>query len=310
MTHRKAYWIGAVIIATLVVMGLAGTAQAAGKTVTIGFTSWSDAEFMSQLVKQQIENNTSVKVELKKVDIADQYKAVADGKMDAMIDGWFPDTHASYWKKVHNKVVDLGPMYNGAVVGWAVPKTVSKALADSISDLKKKGRADKFDHTIVGIDPDAGEMKESAKALKAYDLKDSYDLKEGSGKSMTDALANAAENLDPIVVTLWTPHWAFAKWDLRFLKDPKHIFGGPQHVDAVVRKGFRKDHPKVAKFLTSLYIPLQKLQKAMYKAHKTDEKTAVSKFVKNHQGLVAAWWAGTGAKASDLSADASISGGS
>jgi glycine betaine/proline transport system substrate-binding protein len=227
-----------------------------------------------------------------------------------MIDAWFPDTHASYWKKVHQDVNDLGPMYNGAVVGWVVPDYVSKAMIGSISDLKKHGRANKLDHTIVGIDPDAGEMKQSAKAMKNYGLKGSYHLKAGSDQAMTKALAHAIQNLDPIVVTLWTPHWAFAKWHLRFLADPKHVFGGPQHIDTVVRKGFRKAYPKVAIFLTNLYIPLHELQKAMYVAHQTGEKTAVAKFVKNHRGLVESWWIGTGVKVSGAGADADIADGS
>lgn len=314
MKHHKAHWVGAVIIATAVAVGAAGTVQAADnsgdKTITIGWTSWADAKFMIQLVKQQIESNTSLKVNAKKADISAQYKAVANGDIDGMIDAWFPDTHASYWKKVRQDVSDLGPMYNGAKVGWAVPAYVSKALIDSISDLKKHKRADKLGHTIQGIDPDAGEMKESKKVMKDYGLKDDYRLKEGNDKAMTKALSHAIDNLEPIVVTLWTPHWAFAKWDLRFLKDPKHDFGGPQHVDAVVRQGFRKDYPKAAKFLNNLYIPLNELQSAMYNAHQTDEKTAVSKFVKNHPGLVKAWWIGTGVKVSGGGADADITGNS
>jgi glycine betaine/proline transport system substrate-binding protein len=297
------------IVAAAVAAGVAGTAQAASKTITIGWTSWADAKFMSHLVKQQLEHNTSLKVKIKKADIGNQYKGVAHGTMDAMVDAWLPDTHKSYWKKVRKDVVDLGPLYNGAQVGWAVPDTVARAVADSIPDLKKHKRADKFGGKIHGIDPDAGEMKQSQKAMKKYGLKDDYDLKKGGEKKMTKALSHAADNLDPIVVTLWTPHWAFAKWHMRFLKDPKHIFGGPQHVDVVVRKDFRKDHPKATRFLSNLYIPLDDLQRAMLDAHKHSEKKAVLKFVKNHKGLVKSWWIGTGVKVSGAAADAAMKGG-
>lgn len=280
--------------------------DAADQTITIGWTSWADDEFMTELVKQQIESHTSFKVDKKKASIDDQYKAVAAGDIDGMLMGWLPDTHKAYWQKYHADIVDLGPMYNGAQVGWVVPDFVSKTLIGSIPDLKKRKRADKLGGTIHGIDPQSGEMKASEQAMKDYDLTDEYDLKTGDEDTMLDSLSQAMNDLQPVVVTLWTPHWAFAKWDLRFLNDPKHDFGGPQHVDAIVRKGFSKDYPEVAKFLSSLYIPLDELQKAMYEAHKTSEQKAVEKFVKSHQGLVQSWWAGTGAKVSGGGADADM----
>lgn len=326
MTHRKAHWLGAVVMTTVLAMGAAGTTQAAfnvnmgvtthsvtefsDKTISIGWTSWADAKFMAQLVKQQIESHTPLDVYLSKATIGVQYKAVANGDLDGMVMAWLPDTHKSYWKQVHGDVIDLGPMYTGAVVGWAVPDYVSKDKIDSISDLSKDGIADELDHTIQGIDPGAGEMKLSAKAMKDYGLEDNYHLKKASESAMTAALGRAIHTSEPIVVTLWTPHWAFGKWNVRFLKDPKNDLGGPQHVDAIVRKGFRKDHPKVAKFLSHLHIPLDELQDAMYVAHQTDEKTAVTNFVKKHQALVKSWWFGTGVKDSGDGTSADTAGSS
>lgn len=335
MHNRNTRWLGAAIVALVLVAGSIGSVQAASKSITLGWTSWSDAEFMITLVKQQIEANTALTVNAKssvsgmhysataapgggllatrgahagsKLSIGVQYKAVANGDIDGMIMAWLPDTHKSYWKKVHADVIDLGPMYSGAIVGWAVPAYVSKAKIGSIADLKDQRIAKQLDGKIVGIDPDAGEMQESKQAMQDYGLEELYTLETGTDKSMTEALAHAIHNLDPIVVTLWTPHWANAKWDMRFLKDPKHEFGGPQHVDVIVRKGFRQDYPMAAKFLSNLYIPIDQLQHAMYIAEQTDEKTAVKRFVKDNPGLVASWWIGTGTKVSGAAADADIS---
>lgn len=325
MNHLKLRWLGAAIA---LVVGMAGTAQAAGqwtalsnaqtlgqlngqkagKTITIGWTSWSDAQFMIRLVKQQIESHTSLDVFAQKATIAVQYQAVAKGDIDGMIMAWMPDTHARYWKKSHAQVIDLGPMYNGAVVGLAVPDYVSRAKIDSISDLKDPRIAKQLGGVIHGIDPGAGEMRASRQAMKDYGLKDRYKLQAGSEKTMIGALSRAMQKMEPVVVTLWTPHWAFAKWNLRFLKDPKGDFSGPQHVDVLVRKGFREDYPEVARFLSNVHIPLQALQKAMYVAHQTNEKTAVSRFVANHRALVASWWFATGAEGSGGAADAAMAG--
>lgn len=318
MTHGKWHRLGVAVLAAAITFGTMGTAQATGqwtpldnvkalsqlhqtkgKMITLGWTSWSDAKFMIALVKQQIESHTSLSVHAQKLRIGVQYRAVAQGDIDGMVMAWLPDTHREYWKKVHAKVVDLGPMYRGAVVGWAVPDYVPESQIDSIADLKNPQIAKQLGGKIVGIDSGAGEMRESRTAMKDYGLKGQYRLVSGTDQSMTRALKQAISDRQPIVVTLWTPHWAWAKWKLRFLKDPQHEFGGPQHVDVIVRKGFAEDYPKTAKFLANLHVPLAKLQHAMYVAYQTDEETAVAKFVKNNQALVQSWWAHTNTPAND-----------
>ncbi len=49
---------------------------------------------------------------------------------------------------------------------------------------------DQVDYKIIGIDPGAGLMKSTEKALKEYDLKD-WKLVEGSGAAMAAALDKA-----------------------------------------------------------------------------------------------------------------------
>src|SRR5699024_8293937 len=229
MTHGKWHRLGVAALALAIALGTLGTAQAGGqwtplkdvktlsqlhktkakgKMITLGWTSWSDARFMIALVKQQIETHTSLSVRAQKVRIAVQYRAVAHGDIDGMVMAWLPDTHAGYWKKVRGKVVDLGPMYRGAVVGWAVPDYVPKDTIDSIADLKNPQVARQLGGKIVGIDSGAGEMQESRKAMNDYGLNGQYKLVDGSDQSMTRALGRAIRDTRPIVVTLWTPHWA------------------------------------------------------------------------------------------------------
>lgn len=300
-----------VVAATAVALaaGSIGAAQAASKddTIKIGWTAWADADFVVHLAKSEIEKRTDHKVKLEMSSIGVQYKATAKGDIDAMMMGWFPDTHASYWKKIHEDVVDLGPMYEGAKLGWVVPDYVPEDKLSSIEDLKNDDIKAKLDGKIQGIDPGAGLMQLSTKAMDTYGLKsDGYRLISASGSAMTAALKRAIDKKEWIVVTGWTPHWMFGKWHLRFLDDPKGTLGGPQHVDVVARKGFREDYPVVAKFLTSFHIPLNTLQKYMYIARTDDMDTAIAKFEEDYPAMIDSWWFGTGVKDSGGAADAAM----
>jgi glycine betaine/proline transport system substrate-binding protein len=66
---------------------------------------------------------------------------------------------------------------------------------------------------------------------------------------MTAALGNAIKKDEWVVVTGWTPHWKFARWKLKYLEDPKDLYGGEEYIGTIVRKGLKKDMPKVYSFL-------------------------------------------------------------
>ncbi|WP_407873132.1 glycine betaine ABC transporter substrate-binding protein [Paenibacillus sp. P36] len=97
-------------------------------------------------------------------------------------------------------------------------------------------------HEIIGIDPGAGLMKQAAQAINDYDLKD-WKLVEGSSAAMTAALDKAYKAKKPIIITGWTPHWMFAKYELKYLNDPKGVFGKDEQIHTIVRNNLKKDAP-------------------------------------------------------------------
>ncbi len=206
------------------------------KKVKLAYVEWDCATASTNVLKAALEQ-AGYEVEILPVAAAAMWAATGTGDVDGMVTAWLPVTHASYLKKVKDKVEDLGPITGGARLGWAVPSYVE---VDSIADLNDK--ADMFDGKIIGIDPGAGLMKLSEDAMKAYGL-DKFELVEGSGATMTAALANAIKNKEPIIVTAWSPHWMFGKWDLKYLKDPKKVLGGEETINTIVRKGLKEDDP-------------------------------------------------------------------
>ncbi|MGG3889760.1 glycine betaine ABC transporter substrate-binding protein [Metabacillus fastidiosus] len=100
------------------------------------------------------------------------------------------------------------------------------------------------DYKITGIDPGAGIMKATATAIEEYDLKD-WKLIEGSGAAMTASLKKAYDKKEPIIITGWTPHWMFSKFDLKYLEDPKGVYGGEESIHTIARNGLKDDLPGV-----------------------------------------------------------------
>ena len=227
------------VCAALAVSGAMMPAQASKGKVTLVYVEWACATSSTHVVKAALEK-AGYKVDALPVAAAAMYQSLATGDADAMTTAWLPITHADYMKKVGDDVENLGKNLNGpAVLGWVVPDYVT---IDSITEMND--HADKFDGKIIGIDPGAGIMRASEKAIDAYNL-DKFELVEGSGAAMTAALSNAIKNKEWIAVTGWAPHWKFGRWDLKILDDPKKVLGEVEEIDTIVRKGLKEDMPEV-----------------------------------------------------------------
>ncbi len=272
----------------IVFLTLLSSSAFAKKEINIGWTAWSDAEIVTQLAKQILEQKMGYKVKLTMSDIGIQYEGISRGNLDVMLMAWLPTTHGDYYKKKSKEVVNLGPLYTRAKIGWVVPSYIPESEVASIEDLKKESVQKKLKGQIQGIDPGAGLMKASEKTIKEYDLKD-YQLVSSSGAAMTAALARAYKRNKWIVVTGWSPHWKFARYKLRYLKDPKGTLGGMERVHALARKGFYQENPKAAEFFVRLFLDLKELETMMLEASEGSAEKAVAKYIKNNPQKVDYW---------------------
>ncbi len=286
------------VLMVLAVCGLfvGPAAQAADydKPIKIGWTAWSTAEANTKLIKAILEDKMGYDVEMIMADIGIQYQGVSTGDIDIMLMAWLPTTHQDYWKKFAGKVVNLGPIYTRARLGWAVPDYVPQDKLNSITDLTDPEVTDKLNKKITGIDPGAGLMQASEKAMEQYGLEDAgYQLLSSSGAGMTAALSRAIKRDDWIVVTGWSPHWKFAKWDLRYLEDPKGLLGGKERIHCLARKGFYQDVPyEVFEFFVRYNIPIDDLEALMFEARNTSYEEAANAYIKNNPKRIKYWMTG------------------
>lgn len=280
-----------ILLAVAFILAFTGAAQAApkeAKPVRIAYVEWDCARATSNLVKAAIEDRLKRKVELLPVSAGAMWMAVATGDVDATVTAWLPVTHGDYLKRLDGKVRDLGPLVGGARLGWAVPDYVT---VNSIAELD--AAADRFGGRIIGIDPGAGLMRMSEEAIKAYGLK-KMQLVEGSGATMTAALADAIRRKEWVVVTAWSPHWMFGRWQLKYLDDPKGALGSAESIHTVVRKGLDKDMPEVFAFLDRFaYEDTAQLQTLMAWNNEqgADPLANARRFMKEHPALVDSWLA-------------------
>jgi glycine betaine/proline transport system substrate-binding protein len=271
-------------LATLAAAGISlGAAEAQGKKVKVAYVEWSDTVAATNILKTALEQK-GYDVTLVPLAASAMWQAVATGEADFMVAGWLPVTHAAYYEKLKDQVDLVAPNVEGAKLGWAVPKYSS---LNSIEDLKTKASVVKGQ--VVGIDPGAGLMRTSEKVIKDYGLP--VKLIEGSDATMAAALKDAYDKKEEIVVTAWTPHWMFARWDLKYLADPKGVLGGEEKVYTVARKNLKKDMPELHAILSKFKLSLDDEQKVMVWNEEKGAKPAetAARWVKENPDKVKVW---------------------
>ncbi|GGQ86595.1 ABC transporter permease/substrate binding protein [Streptomyces asoensis] len=297
---RPAVAVVGVVVLALVAGGMnvfgpsSGTAAASasdvgrGKKITIGYIPWDEGIASTYLWKELLEER-GFDVTTTQYAAGPLYTGVATGQIDFQTDAWLPTTHGEYWKKYGDRLDDLGSWYGPTSLELAVPSYVKDV--DSLADLR--GHAAEFGGRITGIEPSAGMMGLlKDKVLERYGLDGSYTVVDGSTPAMLAELKRAYAAKKPVVVTLWSPHWAYSDYDLKKLKDPQGAWGKGDGVHTVARRGFADDHPEVGEWLKDFRMTeaqLTGLEARIQRAGKGGEQDAVRTWLKENPGLVEKW---------------------
>ncbi|WCT57029.1 glycine betaine ABC transporter substrate-binding protein [Paenibacillus kyungheensis] len=151
---------------------------------------------------------------------------------------------------------------------------------------------DQVGYQIIGIDAGAGIMKATHKAIEDYKLTD-WTLVEGSSAAMTATLDKAIKNEEPIIITGWTPHWMFSKYDLKYLDDPKKSYGDAEEIHTLARKGLQKDDPTAYQFLDRFEWSSDEMGEMMVAIQAgTDPAVAAKDWAEAHADRVDEWTKG------------------
>lgn len=215
------------------------------KEINIALIAWEEAIATTNMWKVILEEK-GYDVTVTDVDVAPMYQGAANGDVDLFLDTWLPVTHADYWEEYGDQLEDLGAWYDNAKLTITVPSYMEDI--NSIPDLAD--HAEDLGGRIVGIDPGAGLTRVTQEeAMPGYGLDEDFELVTSSTAAMLAELDSAITEEEPIVVTLWRPHPAYAQYDLKDLEDPEGLMGDAETVHSVGRAGFTEDYPELAGWL-------------------------------------------------------------
>lgn len=271
-------------VASAFVLGACGNSESSSESkgkIDLAYVEW-DTEVASSHVVGHVLEEMGYDVNLVALDNAIMWEAVSTGEADAMVAGWLPGTHAAQYEKYGADLVDLGANLEGAKIGLVVPAYMD---VNSIEELTAEAGK-----TITGIEPGAGIMSATEKAVAEYANLADWTVQSSSSGAMSVALDQAIQNEEDIVVTGWSPHWKFASYDLKYLEDTKGAYGGAESIHTFVREGLEDDLVEAYNLLDAFNWTVEDIENVMLNIQdgmKPEE--AAEKWVEANRSVVDTW---------------------
>ncbi|OFT93443.1 glycine/betaine ABC transporter substrate-binding protein [Aerococcus sanguinicola] len=260
-----------------------GGGSSNGESITLSYVEW-DTEVASTNVIAEVLRREGYDVTITPLDNAIMWSAVATGEADGMVGAWLPQTHGPQFDQYGDQMEDLGPNLEGAKIGMVVPEYMD---VNSIEDLSSEA-----DSVITGIEPGAGVVAATEDAVAQYPNLSDWTVETSSSGAMTTALGQAISNEEEIVVTGWSPHWKFQAYDLKYLEDPKGVYGGEETINTMVRQGFKGDHPRAYQILDQFNWSLDDMESVMLEiSNGKDPQQAAIEWIDANPDKVEEWLA-------------------
>ncbi|SDL48141.1 glycine betaine/proline transport system substrate-binding protein [Glycomyces sambucus] len=248
--------------------------------IVIAYINWDEAVVATELWRQALEASGYTVTTQEFTEVGPLFEGLSSGDLDVFLDGWLPITHQTYMETYGDQLEQLGTWNENAALTVAVPTYVD---VNSLTELN--ANADLFGGRIVGIEASAG-LTEAVQegAIPTYGITD-LTLETSSTTAMLTELDSAIAAEEPIVVTLWQPHWAYAKYDLKNLEDPETTLGEAETINVLARTGFTEEFGDVADALGTFAMSddqLASLENAVFSEHEGDVQAGVTAWLKDN----------------------------
>ncbi|PKR76657.1 glycine/betaine ABC transporter [Halalkalibacillus sediminis] len=252
--------------------------------ISIGQINWAENIAVTNMWKAILEDE-GYDVELTNLDMGATMQALESSELDASLEIWLPVQDANYLEEYQDTVnFSDATWFDNAKVGLVVPEYVEEV--NSIEDLNE--HKEMFEGEIIGFDSGAGTMEVTEDLIEEYELE--YELMPSSEPAMLTEIEKAVENEEPIVSPLWTPHSVFSKHELKFLEDPKEVYGGVEKIHHATRQEFADDYPEVSEWLKNWKMDDQQIGELIQSVDSAEEPLDGAKeWIDENQDVVDEW---------------------
>jgi glycine betaine/proline transport system substrate-binding protein len=222
-THRHLWAVVAALMLALFVAacgeekeesGDGGSASTGGKDcgkVVINENAWAGSTANVYIAKAVLEDELGCEVEITKITEIPVFQAMADGKVDAVLEDWqHVDQYEQYIDKA-GTVVQGGPLGVEGHIGWFIPQYVMDENPEFKTWEGLKGKEDVFGNEFLGGDPSY--VQKDKQLIETLDL-DLKHVTAGAEPAQVARWSQAYKQQEPVLFYWYTPQYLNQEYDL------------------------------------------------------------------------------------------------
>ena len=209
-------------------LGAGSAAQACG-TVTLNEQAWTGSTANTYVAKNVLENKLGCTVKITKITEIPVYQAMADGKVDAVLEDW---QHVAQYKQFVNKqktVVLVGSNGLTGHIGWFMPKYMLKQYPQFATWRGLKGKESVFKSPESGsqgmfLGGDPSYVQKDKELIESLGL-DFKHVTVGAESAEVARFSQLIKQHKPVIFYWWTPQYLNASLNLTEVKLPARFKG-------------------------------------------------------------------------------------
>jgi glycine betaine/proline transport system substrate-binding protein len=230
MSKRIALLLGAAALAALALGGgaSAGAAASCG-TVTVNEQAWAGSTANTYVAKYVLEHNLGCKVNITQITEIPVYQAMADGKVDAVLEDWqHVDQYKQYIQKQHTSVMGGSNGVNGHI-GWFIPTYLMKQHPEFKTWQGLKGKETLFKSPESGsqgmfLGGDPSYVQKDQQLIEALGLNFKF-VSVGAEPAQVARWTQLYKQKKPVIFYWYTPQYLNSAYQLSEVKLPARFKG-------------------------------------------------------------------------------------
>ncbi len=203
--------------------GTAAGGKDCGKVV-LNEQAWAGSTANTYIAKAVLEDKLGCQVEITKIAEIPVYQAMADGKVDAVLEDWqHTDEYAKYIDK-GGKVVMGGPLGVKGHIGWFIPKYLMDEHPEFATWEGLKGKEDLFKTPESGdqgmfLGGDPSYVQKDKELIEALGLNFKH-VTAGAEPAQVARWSQLYKQKEPVLFYWYTPQYLNQQYDLAEVKLP------------------------------------------------------------------------------------------